>query len=494
MLKDFERVSPESQGISSKALEAFVDELESGFTQMHGLSVMRHGKIICEGWWAPFAQGLNHMCASLTKTYMGTAIGIAYTEGLLSLDDHLTKIFPEFMPENPSPHFDKLTVRNVLRFSTGMTAFPTMEGNWVKNFIGMELTYEPGTKFFYNSVASTFLGKIIKKLTGKDVFAYLNEKLFPYIGIDGERLQHGIAPEGQDMWAWRTISTTEDNLRLMKLYLDNGMAGDRRILAEDYVKLATSPQTDNRPEGREPNPEMMDAMSGYGYQMWMCQYPGSYRADGAGGQYAVVIPDKDMIVSVNEDAKRPDKTLKAIWNILIPALEEEALPEDETEWGRLKRRMQHLAIDAPVYQPYAKVKASATGRYRAGGGAFDLYCKGMVASEPVETESISFTFNAVDGSVEWLGTNKDFRKIEFAMDGSRRWNRLYSPWQAATQCYANGYFEDDETFVLQLLWPEDNSGRDIRFTFRENSVTIREKKNPLPHEKGGDVDIIAYRF
>ena len=64
--KEFDRVTPESVGISSAGIARFLDALEGGHTQMHGLQIMRHGKICAEGWWAPFAPGMPHMCNSLT--------------------------------------------------------------------------------------------------------------------------------------------------------------------------------------------------------------------------------------------------------------------------------------------------------------------------------------------------------------------------------------------------------------------------------------------
>ena len=48
--KEFERVTPESVGIASGDIEWLLDRLESGFTEPHGLMIMRHGKICAEGW------------------------------------------------------------------------------------------------------------------------------------------------------------------------------------------------------------------------------------------------------------------------------------------------------------------------------------------------------------------------------------------------------------------------------------------------------------
>lgn len=43
-------------------------------------------------------------------------------------------------------------------------------------------------------------------------------------------------PDGTEMGGGGLFSTTEDNLRLMKLYANGGVWDNERILAEDYVK------------------------------------------------------------------------------------------------------------------------------------------------------------------------------------------------------------------------------------------------------------------
>ena len=100
--KEFMRVTPESVGIDSGDIEWLLDRLESGFTEPHGLMIMRHGKICAEGWWNPYAPGIRHGLQSHSKTYAATAIGIAYTEGIVKLDERIIDIFPEYAPEQPS--------------------------------------------------------------------------------------------------------------------------------------------------------------------------------------------------------------------------------------------------------------------------------------------------------------------------------------------------------------------------------------------------------
>ena len=53
MRKEFTRVTPEAVGIPSASIETLLDRLEEGWTEPHGLMIMRHGKVCAEGWWAP---------------------------------------------------------------------------------------------------------------------------------------------------------------------------------------------------------------------------------------------------------------------------------------------------------------------------------------------------------------------------------------------------------------------------------------------------------
>ena len=479
---EFERVTPESVGIRSEAIWNFLDAVDTDLTEMHGLVIMRHDKIAAEGWWAPYAPGIPHMCASLTKTYMGTAIAIAIQEGLLTLDTHVNDIFPEFVPENPSPYFEELTIRHILTMGSGMCEFPTMEGNWVQNFIAVPLKYRPGTNFWYNSVGSTFLGKVIEKLTGETVYEYLEEKLFPKIGINGKVVMHGIAPDGQDMWAWRTVSSTEDNLRLMKLYKDCGIVNGERLIPEEYVKLATTKQIDNESTGSRERGDL-EGCSGYGYQMWMCSYPGSYRADGAAGQFSIVIPDKDMIVSMNQNSANPNKVITKLWECLLPGVLDNPIEETEEVsemQKKLQYRMQRLAVAAPKFKPYAPAKEQASGIYKAVSGSFDLYCLGMYAPEASPVREFRFCFDEMEGAVTWIGKDNTGLTVEFALDGSRRYNRFRSPWQFAEKCFANGVWESDDTFRLEELWPENNSKKVTWFRFSEGECVVSQVKGGLP--------------
>ena len=473
--------SPEEVGIPSAVMEAFLDALEDGKTEMHGLMVMHHGKVCAQGWWQPYGPGKRHTCHSLTKTYMGTAVGIAIREGLLTLDTLLVDIFPEYREGST---LADVKVRDLLCMGSGVESMPEATKDWVRDFFRQPQLHAPGTAFFYNSAGSTLIAHLIEKVSGEPVYDYLRPRLFDKIGINSDiSYPTDIEPE-LDMWGHRMQATTQDNLLLMKLYMDDGVAGGERILDHEYVKLATSLQNDSSTEARG-NPLATDNFVGYGFQMWMCKYPGAYRADGAGGQFSVVIPDKDMIVAITEagtGAEGPQHTLDCIWDVLLPGVKDEALAPDPVSHARLTRRLRSLSIAAPVYAPDSPLAEQISGRsFELDSGCFSLFYSEAFSRIAAGDEegTLSFHFGIMEGSVRWT-TGGTETKVEFAMDGTRRRNHIQMPFCNSHECYAAGWWSSPDCFELEMHWTEAVQVKHVVFHFAGDRVEISGKSDYMP--------------
>ena len=429
---EFQRVTPESVGIPTQAVDRLLDRLENGgFTEPHGLIIMRHGKVCAEGWWSPYAPGIRHGLQSHTKTYAATAVGIAYTEGLLKLDERVIDIFPEFAPENPSENLKKLTVHHVLCMGNGMDEMSRPSIDWIRDFLATPVNHEPGTTYMYNSTGSSILGAIVRKKTGLGLHDYLKPRLFDKIGIDADNLRWMYMPDGMEIGGGGLLATTEDNLRLIKLYADGGVWNGERILAEDYVKKATTLQNESATESKG-NPHATDNFVGYGYQIWMCKPKGVYRADGAMGQFSIVVPDKDMIIAITENAAgstggvAPQKVLDTMWEFLDEISSDSVLPENPEAIGKLKSRMASLALPNAVFAPFS------TRRDMLNGKKFKVY-EGYFSFEdtmsvfmgggklPNGIEAFSFHFESYHCVMECV-KNGVKSTIQIALDGSRAEN------------------------------------------------------------------------
>lgn len=79
------RSGPEAEGVSSRKLQEFVETRDREGDGVHSVMVIRHGKVIAEGWWTPYTAESNHVLYSLSKSFTSTAIGFAVAEGKVDI-------------------------------------------------------------------------------------------------------------------------------------------------------------------------------------------------------------------------------------------------------------------------------------------------------------------------------------------------------------------------------------------------------------------------
>ncbi|MEJ2239321.1 MAG: serine hydrolase, partial [Gemmatimonadales bacterium] len=106
-----ERSTPEREGVSSAAIVDFLDAVAQSDHEFHSFMLLRHGKVIAEGWWDPYRPDLKHTMYSLSKSFTSTAVGFAVSEGVLSLDDKVISFFPDDLPDAVSPYLAELTIK-----------------------------------------------------------------------------------------------------------------------------------------------------------------------------------------------------------------------------------------------------------------------------------------------------------------------------------------------------------------------------------------------
>src|SRR5690349_13710180 len=84
-LKDpLPRSTPEAESVSNKAILDFLDAAAKSKHEFHSIMILRHGKVIAEGWWSPYKPQLKHTMYSVSKSFTATAVGFAVTEKRLS--------------------------------------------------------------------------------------------------------------------------------------------------------------------------------------------------------------------------------------------------------------------------------------------------------------------------------------------------------------------------------------------------------------------------
>ena len=494
------RCTPEAVGIPSSAVHRLLDALEyGGFTQMHGLMILRRGQVCAEGWWAPYAPGQVHSDHSLSKTYTATAVGLAEREGLLSLSDQVCGLLPEWMPCPLPPRLAALTVRDLLVMGSGSeTEADGYPADWLRDFFARPQEHEPGAFWRYNSHGTSVLSAIVEKLSGQRMIDYLTPRLFDKIGIDAARVLCRRAQDGTCIGGSGMFTTTEDNLRLMMLYLQGGVWQGERLLGERFVRDAVSPLMDTAPAHAH-TPWIDDNLVGYGYQIWRCRYPGAYRADGAYGQFAVVIPSLDMVVSINEcgylgehmthnelemlrgkpgeDAPvhGPQATLNALFDILIPAVRSEPLPPDRAS-DTLRQRMARLALPRPAAEEFRPERQMDVLLHPAEGKISFGILYGMKKHAVAYAGADEIHLEARDGLLRVSFTENGCRRtFDADLRGGRQSGRLSCTdhLEVVSRICAAAWWAG-ETLQLSLLWVETECENRFSFAFSGDRVTVRK--------------------
>jgi CubicO group peptidase (beta-lactamase class C family) len=331
------RSSPESQGVSSAAVLEFIEAADKNIESMNSFMLVRHGKVVAEGWWAPYTAEAPHSLYSLSKSFTSTAVGLAIAEGKLKVSDEVLKFFPEDAPKTPSKNLQAMRISDLLRMSTGHQAEPrrTPETPWTKTFLAQPVPFKPGTHFLYNTTATYMLSAIVQKATGMTVLDYLKPRLFEPLGI--EHATWETSPQGISTGGYGLSIRTEDIAKFGQLYLQKGVWNGKQIVPTKWVAAATARQTSN---GSNPQ---SDWDQGYGYQFWRSRH-GAYRGDGAFGQYCIVLPENDAVIAITSGVKDMQAVLNLVWSKLLPAMSTTPVATDDESRKKLETTLAALTL------------------------------------------------------------------------------------------------------------------------------------------------------
>ena len=312
------------------AFEHYWVAVKNAKMDMHSVMVIKDGKVVAEHWQSDGKPEVPHILNSVSKTFTSAAVGIAIQEGKLKLTDKLVSFFPDMLPANPSENLKAVTVRDLLTMNCGQeTEVPreVRSGNasWIKAFLAHPFPYKPNTHYTYNSMGTYMLSAIVTKVTGEKVVDYLYPRLFQPLGIDKPKWDE--SPEGINTGGWGLYLKTEDLAKMGQLLLNKGVWNNQQIIPSWYVEEATSYQVPSVPSGTKPGEEIQkgltlessDWVQGYGYQTWQCRH-GGFRADGANGQYIIVLPEKNAVIATTANVGDMQAEINLIWMYLLPGL------------------------------------------------------------------------------------------------------------------------------------------------------------------------------
>jgi len=341
-LKDF----PESVGIKSTCITKCLERLNKQGIPMHSFLLMRHDKLVAEGYYYPYTPEKLHRMFSISKSFTAIAIGLLADEGKLSLDDAIVQYFPEKLPKNIHPWITQMTIRDMLMMRTCHAATTykfDMQKDWVESFFTVPPTHPSGKLFHYDTSAPHTLCALVEKLTGGDMLSYIKKKLSPLGLSDSSYMLKD--PFGVSMGGSGLTATSMDMLKFGYFLYHKGCIEGKQLLSASYIEEATSKLTETCVTA-----PISSEAAGYGYQIWQNEKSG-FVCYGMGGQLIIVLPDYDMICVTTADTQGigggNQYIYNAIYEEILPYVENQPIPTTADEQTNYRNYLQTLKI-SPV--------------------------------------------------------------------------------------------------------------------------------------------------
>jgi CubicO group peptidase (beta-lactamase class C family) len=419
--------------------------------------VIRNGRVVTDATFYPYDGATVHDVASVTKSVMTTLIGIAAGQGKLNLDDPMVSFFPERTIANLDEAKEAITVRHLTGMASGLDCVrdgapgasnPQMQSSpdFVQFALDRPVAWEPGSQFVYCSPAIHLLSPILKQATGMPALDFARQYLFEPLGIRDAQWEQD--PQGYyDGWGDLSLHP-RDMAKIGYLFLNKGRWDGEQIVPEEWVEEATVAQT---PVAADEDP--------YGYGWWVnSDIEGSYRADGRGGQYVIVLPEWDMLVVTTGGGFSIDQIGEYLLASIVDL--ENPLPANPEGEARLADALSAVA-QPPTAEPVAPLPEIA----RAVSGRTYILEPNVVG---LDSFACSFEEPAEASCAVGVGGQAPLAWA-VGLDGVYR----FSPGLDGRPLGARGAWVDEDTFMMESNGITTNDQFTLSFTFAGDKVEVQ---------------------
>lgn len=290
--------NPEAENMDVAALNAVYQQLhqDENMWPIRSLLVFRNDKLVAETYFKDDNDiTTQHLIWSSTKQVMGVLTGIAVDMGLIeSIDDPISKYMPDALANHPDKA--NITIRNLITMQSGIgfendgvagqtdKLLRQLPDDILEFILDLPMIEIPGTVFHYNDGDPQLMSCVIQKITGKPTDEWADEVLFSKIGVSNYnwvRYKDGFSFGGFG------IKTTPRELAKFAFVVANkGQYNNQQIVSNDWLEKMLSPQVESGMEGD------------FGFYWWMIQEDGIYFTWGHGGQFAFIVPKKNLVVVI----------------------------------------------------------------------------------------------------------------------------------------------------------------------------------------------------
>ena len=321
--------TPLAEGIDTASIQSTLDSIRTGsYDDVDSLLIVRHGKLVAEGYFNGYARDAVHDLRSAGKSFVSALAGIAIDKGLFALDDPIASLLPGFENhDNMSDRKRAITVNHLLNMRSGLECNDWEPGSpgqeervyasrdWVGFMLDLRMTFDPGTVGQYCTGGVVLLGEVIARRSGMGLDAFAQANLFGPLQVPRAVWRPG--PDDRATAATGMRLRPRDLAKLGQLYLDGGSWNGMPVVPSAWV-------------ARSQQRTLMLGRDWYGLLWWKRTFPGPtgpvecYFASGNGGNFTFVIPSLDLVVTFtgsNYNSTDSDLPFAILANSVLPAVQ-----------------------------------------------------------------------------------------------------------------------------------------------------------------------------
>ena len=461
MNKKLEYSYPEKEGVDSRLILNFLEEAEKTGSEIHGIRILVHNKVIFEAYNEPYRADIPHIMHSFTKCLTNTAVGLAFGNELLKMDDPILKYFPEYQ-EGANEYLQKATVRNLITMRSGQVhgiggnEWRPLKSSWLDAYFKVPFVTVPGSVFLYSSGNSYVLSAIVQRLTGKTCREYLREHVTEKIGI--RDFDWMLSPEGICSGGNGVSLTVEEMAQIGLLYLNRGKWNGEQLLSEAWVDLALGFDKGVAPQ------------SGNGEYNFHWEHTGDiWTAKGMFGQTCALIPQLDMVVAYT--AADAADILTALYQRELVDAAKGSRTLDEKNWEVLKHKGNQMSLENrnhSVANHYVPAKQNYVFEF---DGTIDL----------ISEVQVTFTDSEVLYAMrDHRGYHEIRAGLEHWIQGETSMTGAYLHHQyemEAAKVSACAYWSDQNTLMMEWRYPEMAFFDHLSICWRAEDVKINRWVN-----------------
>ena len=480
--------------LSPKRLGSLLDALEAEKrANIHSLMVIKGGRVLLDVSHPGYSSDMPHLAHSMSKTLTGLAIGMLWDKGKIELDTPITSFFPEYRPDDK--RFYDITVHHLLSMTAGVSFAEigvATEEDWTDAFFNSSLAFTPGEKFLYNSMNSYILGRIVTIVSGVSLDEFIKKRLIEPLQIKSffwEKSRQEFSKGGFGVYL-----SCEAWARIGLMLLNKGLYHGKRIISEEWLKLATYAHG---------IPPLDTGAFNYGYHIWCARENDEILINGMLGQNVWICPKNDLVVSLNSGNNELFQESPAITIIRAylgtdisadaPAdyrsisilREKEKHFFEGRHWIKPKQKQRGLTYMLGLHNPYPFDESfnSLLGEYifpeNNAQGIMPLFLcvmqscyLGGIERLLVErvADSLFFTFTEGGASYRFEAGVYGFKATELTIKGEK--------YLLRTMAQAIEDEDRNPVFKLELIFPELPNSKTIKLSFQLGRLVLRISETP----------------